>query len=162
MVPVLKTMDFQPFGQDRLHTQPGSWYLLPSRDPELKGAQKQGQGAIPKGSPWQNRWEDTEWRGAQCIWTKTDERQLPPGGGTREAFTKDMMGKMALKQFCDGERQLDQSPYQHVSKTPCSGLYCHHWLSSLPPPSDWELWKGIPLPGPSQPTSAPGGRKGGR
>ena len=149
-MPVLNTMDFQPFGQACPHTQPSSWYLLPSGDPELNGAQKQtsqspGAGGKPlRGSPRQSRWGDTEWRGARHIWERTDEGQLPPGGGTREGVTKDLMGKMALKGFHEEERQLDQSPYQHVSKTPRSGSCCDRWLSGLSSPPDWELWKGIP------------------
>lgn len=41
LVPVLNTMNFQTFGQTCPHTQPSFWHHLPSRDPELNGAQNQ-------------------------------------------------------------------------------------------------------------------------
>lgn len=41
LVPVLKTMNFQPLGQTCPHTRPSARHLLPSKDPELNGVQMQ-------------------------------------------------------------------------------------------------------------------------
>lgn len=77
-----------------------------SRDPDL--TESGGRGQVLKRPPWQGRIEILAGK-HNTDPMRTHEGQLPPPGGARKDFTKQVMGMMALEEFHKGRGQLKQS-----------------------------------------------------
>lgn len=116
MVPVFKTMDLHPTTPVLELPSQQTQILAPlafwgprtewSRDPDL--TESGGRGQALKRPPWQGRIEMLGGK-HNTDPMRTHEGQLPPPGGARKDFTKQVMGLMALKEFHEGRRQLKQS-----------------------------------------------------